>query len=29
MMLGKVLHPDELSGPGHRHEIAGEQLLMQ
>lgn len=27
--LGKVLHPDELSGPGHRHEIAGEQLLME
>jgi HD domain. len=27
--LGKVVHPEELSGPGHRHELAGEQLLME
>lgn len=27
--LGKVVHPEELSGPGHRHEFAGEQLLME
>jgi hypothetical protein len=27
--LGKVLHPEELSGRGHEHEAAGEQLLLQ
>ena len=27
--VGKVLHPDELTGPGHRHETAGEQLLRE
>jgi len=27
--LGKVVHPEELSGPGHRHETAGERLLME
>ena len=25
--LGKVLHPGELSGPGHRHEEVGPPLL--
>jgi hypothetical protein len=27
--LGKVLHQDELVGPGHRHEEAGPALLEQ
>jgi hypothetical protein len=26
--IGKVLHPEELSGPGELHEPAGEQLLL-
>ncbi len=26
---GKILHPDELSGPGSQHEPAGEALLLQ
>jgi hypothetical protein len=26
--IGKVRHPDELSGPGNQHEIAGEILLI-
>ncbi|GLY50996.1 HD domain-containing protein [Lentzea sp. NBRC 102530] len=25
--IGKVLHPNELSGPGHEHEPAGHALL--
>ena len=25
--IGKVEHPDELTGPGHRHEPAGYRLL--
>lgn len=25
--IGKVVHPEELSSPGNRHESAGEQLL--
>ncbi|HEY7370757.1 MAG TPA: HD domain-containing protein [Polyangia bacterium] len=25
---GKVIHADEMSGPGHQHERAGEQLLV-
>jgi hypothetical protein len=27
--VGKVLHADELSGPGSRHEPAGERLLLR
>lgn len=27
--IGKVVHPDELSHPGHQHERAGEILLLQ
>ena len=27
--IGKVLHPDELSGPGRRHEAAGRDLLIR
>jgi hypothetical protein len=27
--IGKVVHPHELSGPGHQHEQAGEILLLQ
>jgi hypothetical protein len=26
--IGKVAHPDELTGPGHRHEPAGYDLLV-
>ncbi|MEV5907149.1 HD domain-containing protein [Streptomyces sp. NPDC052127] len=26
--IGKTLHPDELSGPGARHEAAGRELLL-
>jgi putative nucleotidyltransferase with HDIG domain len=26
--VGKTLHPDELSGPGARHEEAGRELLL-
>lgn len=26
--IGKTLHPDELSGPGSRHEEAGRDLLL-
>jgi hypothetical protein len=26
--IGKILHPEELSGPGHLHEPAGQQLLL-
>ncbi|MFJ3305231.1 HD domain-containing protein [Streptomyces sp. NPDC086549] len=26
--VGKTLHPDELSGPGSRHEEAGRELLL-
>lgn len=26
--IGKTVHPAELSEPGHRHEAAGEQLLL-
>ena len=25
---GKIEHPNELSGPGHQHEYAGERLLL-
>ena len=25
---GKIIHVDEMSGPGHRHELAGERLLI-
>ena len=24
---GKIAHPSEMTAPGHRHELAGEQLL--
>ncbi|WP_033824135.1 HD domain-containing protein [Kitasatospora sp. MBT63] len=27
--LGKVRHPEELTGPGHRHEEAGHLLLLE
>jgi hypothetical protein len=27
--IGKVLHPEELSGPGSAHEAAGERLLLR
>jgi hypothetical protein len=27
--IGKVLHPEELSGPGSAHEAAGEDLLLR
>lgn len=27
--IGKVVHPEELSGTGHRHEAAGRDLLIQ
>ncbi len=27
--IGKVIHPEELSEPGHAHEKAGQQLLLQ
>lgn len=27
--LGKVLHPDEITGPGNRHEADGASLLVQ
>ncbi|KOX13941.1 HD domain-containing protein [Nocardiopsis sp. NRRL B-16309] len=26
--IGKTVHPEELSAPGHRHERAGERLLL-
>ncbi|RKS06844.1 HD domain-containing protein [Nocardiopsis sp. Huas11] len=26
--IGKTVHPEELSAPGHRHEPAGERLLL-
>lgn len=26
---GKVLHPEEMSSPGHAHEAAGEELLLE
>ncbi len=26
--VGKVVHPEELSVPGHRHEAAGRELLL-
>ncbi|MFI9385063.1 HD domain-containing protein [Kutzneria sp. NPDC052558] len=26
--IGKVMHTEELSGPGHRHELAGRDLLL-
>jgi hypothetical protein len=26
---GKILHPEELAGPGHAHEPAGERLLIE
>ncbi len=26
---GKILHPDEMSEPGHEHEAAGEALLIE
>jgi hypothetical protein len=26
---GKIVHPEELSQPGHQHEAAGELLLLQ
>jgi hypothetical protein len=25
---GKIIHVDEMSGPGHQHEAAGERLLI-
>lgn len=27
--IGKIRHPEELSGPGSRHESAGERLLLE
>jgi len=27
--VGKMLHPDELQAPGHRHEQAGQSLLIE
>lgn len=27
--IGKILHPEELSGPGKLHEPAGQRLLLQ
>ncbi|MEV4638481.1 HD domain-containing protein [Actinoplanes sp. NPDC049548] len=27
--IGKIIHVEELSGPGHRHEAAGRDLLIQ
>ncbi|MFG1955016.1 HD domain-containing protein [Micromonospora sp. NPDC048830] len=27
--IGKVLHPEELSGPGSAHEHAGHELLLR
>jgi hypothetical protein len=27
--IGKIRHPEELSGPGHAHEPAGYQLLVE
>jgi hypothetical protein len=27
--IGKVLYPNELTGPGHQHEHAGQLLLLQ
>jgi hypothetical protein len=27
--IGKTVHPEELSAPGHRHERAGERLLLE
>jgi HD superfamily phosphodiesterase len=27
--IGKVQHPEELTGPGHRHEAAGRDLLIR
>jgi hypothetical protein len=27
--VGKIRHPDELSGPGSRHEQAGYELLLE
>lgn len=27
--IGKIRHPEELSGPGHAHERAGYQLLVE
>lgn len=26
--VGKALHPEEMRGPGHQHEVAGQQLLI-
>ncbi|MEO7001829.1 MAG: phosphohydrolase [Ktedonobacterales bacterium] len=26
--IGKILHPNELAGPGHQHEASGEALLL-
>lgn len=26
--IGKTVHPEELTGPGHRHEEAGRRLLL-
>jgi hypothetical protein len=26
--IGKIIHPEELSGPGHLHEAAGQRLLL-
>jgi putative nucleotidyltransferase with HDIG domain len=27
--VGKILHPDEMKAPGHRHESAGQSLLVE
>jgi hypothetical protein len=27
--VGKVVHPEELDGPGNKHEAAGERLLIE
>jgi hypothetical protein len=26
--VGKILHPDEMKAPGHKHEAAGQSLLV-
>jgi hypothetical protein len=26
--VGKIVHPEEMSNPGHQHELAGERLLL-
>ncbi len=26
---GKIVHPEEMSEPGHQHELAGQRLLME